>query len=249
MSTGLFYVSAKALRSQPDAPSTLAISNFVKDNKQHLLVYDVMRAKSPREPPGIALSVLGALTEVKKESFQALKPLPPLLRNLLDNEPALEGGSGAREPKKAKELVDDAPLPPELQPELIDDDLPEGDPEDAIQDSSDGGLEKLAALKQCPDFDPNIHEDIQSTPAFSHSRTLESYDLVDMKNCDQWEPEWDPEAGNFSHDVNHAWTRADVEDCTKEAAPRLYEQLDMQIKPIENVIISRDLETKPLSCR
>lgn len=66
-----------------------------------------------------------------------------------------------------------------------------------------GDLEDLTDQKQCPDFDPNLSEEaMDDLDMVKH--TMSSYDTVDMKNCDNWSSDQDPEANYFTRHI-HAW--------------------------------------------
>ena len=253
MSTGLFLVSAKALNSQPTAPSALAISSYAGHNGQCLRVYDLLQYKAGEDPPGIVLSVVRDLSTTRREGFQKLEPLPPLATDKLDDVSALERESIKVPPRYEPSDPDDVSLPSELQPKAMPSGLPEANPEDMIQDFDKdaedawGDLEDLADQKQCPDFDPNIPKDaIDDQDMVKH--TMSSYDAVDMKNCDYWSSDQDLEANCFTRDI-HGWLKADVEECTRGAQPRLYQRLNISIKPVKNVIISEDYDPSPLSCK
>ena len=252
MSTGLFLVSAKALKSQPTAPSALAISSYAEHNGQCLRAYDLLQCKAGENSPGIVLSVVRDLSTTCREGFQKLKPLPPLATDKLDDLSALECESIEVPPRYESSASDDVPLPSELQPKAMPSGLPVADPEDKIQDFDEdaedawGDLEDLADQKQCPDFDPNIPKDATDDRGMVR-HTMSSYDAVDMKNCENWSSDQDPEANCFTRDT-HGWLKADVEECTRGAQPRLYQCLDISIKPIKNVIISEDYDPSPLSC-
>ena len=240
--TGLFFVSAKALKLQATTPAALAISGYIKDTGEQLHVYDLLQRKPQAVPSGIALSLIGDLSIASEEGFQSLEPLPPLSRDKLDDGSTIENESSEIAPKYEPSAT---LVPPELLPELMDDGLPEGDPDDAIQDT-DHHIEDLADQKQCPDSDPSIPEDAMDDPDM-FKNTINTYDAVDMKNCVNWNSDQDPEAKFFNREVQ-GWIKSDIEECIKGAKPRLYTYLDLQIKPIKGVVISEDYDPLPISC-
>ena len=191
MSTGLIYISANALQSQPGDPAALAVSDYLNEAGEQLHMYECLQHGSQREPPGTALSVMRNSSITSKEAFQRkLNALPPLSRDKIDDISTLQNESSEMQSRYDLPVSDENHLPQELIAQAMDDGLPESDPNDAIQDT-DHGLEVLVNLKQSPDFDPNIPADALDNQAMVKD-TLETYDRVNMKNCDNWDPEQDP---------------------------------------------------------
>ena len=250
MSTGLLLVSAKALNSQPASPSASAILSYAEQHGQRLRVYNAWQYIAKEQPPGVALSIIEDTSGIASDRLQYLSPLPPLTKSELEDLSSLEEGI---EPPPRYEYsdIDSEPLPPELQPIAMSDNLPEGDSDDAIQDVDhwDPDLEDLADQKLCPDFDPHWDDD-GSTDEEMLKESMRDYDAVDMKNgVTNWSSGDDPEAKYYTQDVVHGWLRADVEDCAKGAQPKLYRRLEISIKPVSHVINSEDYDPSPLSCK
>lgn len=129
MTSGLFFVSAKPLALHPGAPATLAIKDLLRVDNRQLQVYDVMQHHSQSGPPGLALSLIDDLATMKKQAAHKLQSLPQLPRDMMDDESGSKGSSmektGSDKPRKEDTPEEDgSELPPELQPVLMDDNLP-----------------------------------------------------------------------------------------------------------------------------
>ena len=243
ITTGLLLIPAKPLVEHPFAPSVLAISQLAMDCDSQLHTYSAIHKTKLDSKRGVAMALVHDVEKARQAISAHLTPLPTVIGSL-DEIPEPEV-LDYELPEPDDDLIE---LPPHLQPQQMDDGIPYGDPEDAIQDTDWATPDVLADLKQCPDFDPNIDpSDVEDYDAESLKRSLDDYDAVDMKNCDNWTSRIDPEAPFFTRD-DYGWLKADMDECSKGALPKLYEPLDVPNKTVREVIVSDDYEPSPLSC-
>ena len=204
-----------------------------------------MHKTKPRLQRGVALALIDNIENLGKTIASQLTPLPVVTPDLTDDLPEAEVLE-YEEPEPAEE--DEVDLPPELQPQPMDDGITWHDPEHAIHDDFEETPEILAALKECADYDPNIYpEMVKECGASVLKQTLDEYDAVDMKNCGNWSRREDPEAPFFTRD-DYAWLKADIQECSQGAVPKLYKRLDVPSNIIRDVIVSEDYTDLPLSC-
>ncbi|KAL8950599.1 MAG: hypothetical protein Q9222_003379 [Ikaeria aurantiellina] len=154
----LIFVPAKPVRTHPNSPATTAIKSLVNADQQRLQVFQTLQNYDQTDPPSIALSVISRATakQLRRLSLLPLQALPPVEA---DPVPVFESKSL----ESTDEDVIDPPLPPELQPVLMDDGfpkLPEG--EKLVPFASDGFVFDADSidLKNMPDFDPD--EDLEA---------------------------------------------------------------------------------------
>jgi len=174
-------VSAKPLALRPSALTTLAMKAHFKTKDWQLQLYDVMQYQWQGRPQGLALSLVDLYST--KEQVADPPSLPPLPRDSVDTEQETPKRSAkANVPDENPEdnmPGKEAELPPELIPVLQDDDLP--------------------LLEEGEDLE---------TIVMDESDGSEDFDIYDVKNAPDFDPDQDYEREFFTCDVD-TWVKAD----------------------------------------
>lgn len=163
MSTGFFFIPSKPLEVHRNDPASIATFNFVKDNGRELLLYEALQShrKFLPAPSGVALALFSDYFSIKQLLATAQLPaLPAVNPQRWILEEALDAKHSADE--VAEDVInmiepETFELPPELVPRAMSDNIPWGDPKDAIQDSSFGedGMDAMDYQNCLPDYDPD----------------------------------------------------------------------------------------------
>ena len=218
MVSGLLFVLAKPIITHPNDPASLAIAEFLKQNKAHLDFYRPAQQPSNKTKytAVIGLSIIDDFARMKIQANKTLHTLPPVLADKVDNE-VLEYLN--RPPELDDEEYDPIELPEHLQPIATDDGIP---------DSPRGWAFR------CPE--PPWYE------------TSAAFDAGDGKNCEDFDPDQDPELEYFSDDAVAAWAKAAIDECIEGARPRFYEALAIT-KEESGCVYSEDYDPQPVTCK
>ena len=81
---------------------------------------------------------------------------------------------------------------------------------------------------------------------WDNSDTPHDYDAFDLKNTPDFDPDQDHEAEFYTNDIVDAWIKADEEECTKGAKPRLYERMNIP-NETKSTIYSKNYDTSPIN--
>ena len=251
ISTNLLYIP-RSVDSSGLSPAAIGFfSGDTSKPRQSCVHYDVIydaRHDPPTHAPSISLLVLDDLSDSAKAALKSLTWFPATMSQE-DTTKAIEG---LRALKKVEDLSHEAnhePPPPMTEEERKKYEKWKGD---EVEDEATE-LRTLASLKLCEDFDPSFSDDSIMSPNDPdahrlHAKSLDLWDRVDMKNCNHIAEELDHELKFYNqHETPVAWVRAYLAECTHRTHARLYDLEEIQIEPIEGVIISNHFDTTPLS--
>lgn len=218
MVSGLLFVLAKPIVTHPNDPATSAIAEFMKNNKAHLDFYRPAQQPSARTKYTAVIG-LSIIDDFGRMKIQANKILRAWPPVPADKVDIDAIEYLNRPPELDDEEDDPIELPEHLQPTAMDDGIP----------SSPAGWESR----------------IQERPWYE---TSAAFDECDGKNCEDFDPDQDPELEYFSDDAIAAWTKAAIDECTEGAKPRFYEALDIT-KEEPSYVYSEDYDSQPVTCK